>query len=146
MDIRVSGHQVNTGSALQDHATDRLNTIVEKHFSRALSSTVTFGKAPAGAFACDIVLHVNHGLILKSHGQAQDAHVSFDQAAEKIEKQLVATSAGSRTGTRLPPMQRRRRMPPTPFSRHVRSNPKKRTSRQPMRRQLSPKRGWIFPR
>ena len=88
MDIRVSGHQVNTGSALQDHATDRLNTIVEKHFSRALSSTVTFGKAPAGAFACDIVLHVNHGLILKSHGQAQDAHVSFDQAAEKIEKQL----------------------------------------------------------
>ena len=88
MDIRVSGHQVNTGTALQDHATDRLDTIVEKHFSRALSSTVTFGKAPAGAFACDIVLHVNHGLILKSHGEAQDAHLCFDQAAEKIEKQL----------------------------------------------------------
>ena len=88
MDIRVSGHQVDTGAALQEHASDRLETIVDKHFSRALSSTVTFGKAPASAFACDIVLHVNHGLILKSHGQAQDAHLSFDQAAEKIEKQL----------------------------------------------------------
>ena len=88
MDIRVSGHQVNTGSALQDHATERLDTIVEKHFSRALSSTVTFGKVPPGAFGCDIVLHVNQGLILKSHGQAQDAHLAFDQAAEKIEKQL----------------------------------------------------------
>jgi len=88
MDIRVSGHQVNTGSALQDHATDRLDAIAEKHFSRALSSTVTFGKAPAGSFACDIVLHVNHGLILKSHGQATDAHVAFEQAAEKVEKQL----------------------------------------------------------
>jgi len=88
MDIRVSGHQIDTGAALQEHASDRLNTIVEKHFSRALSSTVTFGKAPASAFAADIVLHVNHGLILKSHGQAQDAHVAFDQAAEKIEKQL----------------------------------------------------------
>lgn len=88
MDIRVSGHQVNTGSALQDHATDRLASIADKHFSRAMSSTVTFGKAAAGAFACDIVLHVNHGLILKSHGEAQDAHVSFDQAAERIEKQL----------------------------------------------------------
>jgi len=88
MDIRVSGHQVNTGSALQDHAGTRLTTIVDKHFSRALSSTVTFGKAPASAFACDIVLHVNHGLILKSHGQAPDAHVAFDQAADKIEKQL----------------------------------------------------------
>ena len=88
MDIRVSGHQVDTGAALQEHASDRLGSIVDKHFSRALSSTVTFGKAPASAFACDIVLHVNHGLILKSHGQAQDAHVSFDQAADKIEKQL----------------------------------------------------------
>ena len=88
MEIRVSGHQVNTGSALQDHATERLETIVDKHFSRALSSTVTFGKAPANGFACDIVLHVNQGLILKSHGSAQDAHLAFDQAADKVEKQL----------------------------------------------------------
>ena len=88
MDIRVSGHQVDTGSALQEHASDRLSTIVDKHFSRALSSTVTFGKAPSNAFAADIILHVNHGLILKSRGQAHDAHQAFDQAAEKIEKQL----------------------------------------------------------
>lgn len=88
MDIRVSGHQVDTGTALQEHAQDRLNTIVEKHFSRAISSHVTLGKAPANAFAADIVMHVNHGLVLKSHGQAHDAHQAFDQAAEKIEKQL----------------------------------------------------------
>jgi ribosomal subunit interface protein len=88
MDIRVSGHQVNTGSALQDHAGTRLASIVDKHFSRALSSTVTFGKAAANSFGCDIVLHVNQGLILKSHGQSPDAHLAFDQAADKIEKQL----------------------------------------------------------
>ena len=88
MEIRVSGHQMDTGSALQEHANDRLNAISEKYFSRALSSAVTFGKAPAGAFACDIVLHVNQGLILKSHGQAQDAHQAFEQAADKVEKQL----------------------------------------------------------
>lgn len=88
MDIRVSGHQLNTGTALQEHASDRLDGIIDKHFSRAHSSTVTFSKAPSSAFACDIVLHVNHGLILKSHGQAQDAHQAFDQAADRIEKQL----------------------------------------------------------
>ncbi|MEO6389174.1 MAG: ribosome-associated translation inhibitor RaiA [Croceibacterium sp.] len=88
MDIRVSGHQMATGSALQEHATGRLSGISEKYFNRAISSTITFGKAPSSAFACDIVLHVNHGLILKSHGQAHDAHVAFDQAAEKVEKQL----------------------------------------------------------
>jgi ribosomal subunit interface protein len=88
MDIRVSGHQIKTGSALQDHASERLSGISEKYFSRAISSQVTFNKAPANAFACDIVLHANQGLVMKSHGQAQDAHQAFDQAADKIEKQL----------------------------------------------------------
>ena len=88
MDIRVSGHQVDTGAALQTHAEERLSTIVDKYFSRALSSHVTMGKAPHGGFRCDIVTHVTNGLILKGSGVAQDAHVALDQSAEKIEKQL----------------------------------------------------------
>ncbi|HVR90064.1 MAG TPA: ribosome-associated translation inhibitor RaiA [Novosphingobium sp.] len=88
MDIRVSGHQVATGDALQAHAQDRLTAVVDKYFSRALSSSVTFGKAPAGAFRCDIVTHVMQGLILKGAGIAQDAHLALDQAAEKIDTQL----------------------------------------------------------
>ena len=88
MEIRVSGHQVDTGTALQERAAERLNGIVEKYFNRAMSSHVTFGKAPTAAFACDIVMHVNNGLVLKSHAQAHDANLSLDQAADKIEKQL----------------------------------------------------------
>ena len=88
MEIRVSGHQLDTGSALQEHASDRLNAISDKYLARAISSQVTFGKAPNSAFACDIVLHANQGLVLKSHGDAQDAHQAFDQAADKIDKQL----------------------------------------------------------
>ena len=88
MDIRVSGHQVETGAALQAHAEERLTGIVEKYFARALSSTVTLGKAPQGAFRCDIVTHVMQGLILKGSAIAQDAHIALDQAAEKIDKQL----------------------------------------------------------
>ena len=88
METRVSGHQIATGSALQEHASERLGAIVEKYFSQALSSQVTFGKAPTHAYSCDIVLHVMHGLILKSHGEAHDAHFAFDGAADKIDKQL----------------------------------------------------------
>ena len=73
MDIRVSGHQMETGAALQEHATDRLGGIVDKYFDGAISSHVTFGKAPAGAFHCDIVTHVMQGLILRSQAEAQDA-------------------------------------------------------------------------
>ena len=88
MDIRVSGHQIETGEALRSHAEERLAAIVEKHFSKALSSVVTFGKAPAGFFRCDIITHVRQGLILKAAGLAADAHQALDQAAEKIDTQL----------------------------------------------------------
>lgn len=89
MDIRISGHQVETGDALRTHVTDRLQGIAEKYFARAISSEVTFGKGPHDVgFKCDIVMHVTRGLVLKGRHDAQDAHLAFDGAASKIEKQL----------------------------------------------------------
>ena len=88
MDIRVSGHQVETGDALKQHVWDRLEAMAEKYFSRTISAQVTFRGAPHGSFHCDIVCHVMTGLILKGAGEAQEAHPAFDQAAERIEKQL----------------------------------------------------------
>ncbi len=88
MDIRVSGHQIETGDALKTHAEDRLFAIADKHFSRALTAHATFGKGPHDSFQCDIVMHVMAGLILKGTGHAQDAHQAFESSATKIEKQL----------------------------------------------------------
>ncbi|CCW20187.1 Ribosomal subunit interface protein [Sphingobium indicum BiD32] len=88
MDIRVSGHQVDTGDALKQHVADRMEAMAEKYFSRTISAHVTFRPAPHGAFHCDIICHVMTGLILKGAGEAQEAHPSFDQAADRIEKQL----------------------------------------------------------
>ncbi len=88
MDIRVSGHQVETGEALQGHVETRLSGIAAKYFSKALSAHGTFGRAPHDGFTSDIVMHVMQGLVLKGRGEAQDAHVAFDRAADRIEKQL----------------------------------------------------------
>ncbi|RZM19497.1 MAG: ribosome-associated translation inhibitor RaiA [Sphingomonas sp.] len=89
MDIRISGHQVETGEALKTHVQDRLQGIADKYFSRAISAEVTFGKGPHDVgFKCDIVAHVMKGLVLKGRHEAQDAHPAFDGAAEKIETQL----------------------------------------------------------
>lgn len=89
MDIRVSGHQVETGAALRTHVDDRLQAIATKYFARAISAQVTFGKGPHdNRFTCDIVAHVMQGLILKGRGEATDAHAAFEGAAAKIEKQL----------------------------------------------------------
>lgn len=89
MEIRVSGHQVETGEALRQHVEERMSAIADKYFERAISAQVTFGKGPHDhAFTCDIVAHVMQGVILKGSGQSPDAHPAFEQAADRIEKQL----------------------------------------------------------
>lgn len=89
MDIRVSGHQVETGDSLRTHVTDRISGIADKYFSRAISATVTFGKGPHDhGFTCDIVAPVVQGVVLKASNRAPEAHVAFDGAAEKVERQL----------------------------------------------------------
>ena len=89
MEIRISGHQVETGDALKAHVEDRLQGIADKYFARALSTEVTFGRGPHdNGFKCDIVAHVMRGLVLKGRSDAQDAHLAFTGAADKIETQL----------------------------------------------------------
>lgn len=89
MEVRVSGHQVETGDALQRQVTDRLQGIADKYFSRAISAQVVFGKGPHDyGFTCDIVAHVMQGLVLKSSNTGNEAHGAFDGAADKVEKQL----------------------------------------------------------
>ena len=88
MEIRVAGHQVDTGEALRTHVSDRLETMTTKYFSRAVSANVTFGRAPHDQFNCDIVAPVTNGHVLKASNRAGDAHVAFEGAADKIERQL----------------------------------------------------------
>ena len=89
MNVRVAGHQVKTGEALRAHANDRMSAITGRYFDRAAAASVTFGRGPHEAFTCNIVAPVAQGVVLKASGQAQDAHVAFEGAADKIERQLA---------------------------------------------------------
>ena len=89
MEIRVSGHQVDTGDSLKIQVDERMQGIADKYFARAISAHVTFGKGPHDhGFTCDIVAHVTQGLVLKGANSGADATGAFVGAADKIEKQL----------------------------------------------------------
>ena len=88
MDVRVAGHQVETGDSLRERAVRRIEEITEKYFSRAVAANVTFGRGPQNDFTCDIVAPVANGVVLKSHHRAQEAPIAFEAAADKIERQL----------------------------------------------------------
>jgi ribosomal subunit interface protein len=88
MDIRVSGHQVDTGEALRSHVETRMKAVADKYFSRAISAQVTFGKGPHDhGFTCEIVAYIPHD-VLRATDRASDAHAAFEATAEKVEKQF----------------------------------------------------------
>ncbi len=88
MDVRIAGHQVDTGEALREHASRRMADITEKYFSRSIGANVTFGRGPNNDYTCDIVAPVVQGVVLKAAHRAQTAQIAFDAAADKIETQL----------------------------------------------------------
>ena len=89
MDIRVSGHQVDTGEALRERVGARLAAVADKYASRLVSAQATFGKGPHDhGFTCEIVAYAPQGVVLKATDRAADAHAAFDAAADKVEKQL----------------------------------------------------------
>jgi ribosomal subunit interface protein len=89
MDIRVSGHQVDTGEVLRQRVDERLSAIADKYFSRMISAQVTFGKGPHDhGFTCEIIAYVPNGVVLKGTDRAAEAHAAFEGSADKMEKQL----------------------------------------------------------
>ena len=88
MDVRVAGHQVEIGESLRDQAVGRMQSLAEKYFSRAVAANVTVSPGPHNDFVCDIVAPVAQGVVLKAHHRAPEAHIAFEGAGDKIEKQL----------------------------------------------------------
>ena len=88
MDVRVAGHQVDTGESLRENAARRMAEITEKYFSRSVGANVTFGRGPNNDFTCDIVAPVVQGVVLKASYSAREAQMAFNGAADRIEKQL----------------------------------------------------------
>jgi DNA polymerase-3 subunit epsilon len=74
VDVRVAGHQVDTGESLREHAIARIEEITEKYFRGSIGANVTFGRGPNNDFTCDIVAPVVQGVVLK----ARTARASAD--------------------------------------------------------------------
>ena len=88
MDVRVAGHQVDTGETLRENAQRRIAEITEKYFSRSVGANVTFGRGPNNDFTCDIVAPVAQGVVLKATHSGREAEMALNGAADRIEKQL----------------------------------------------------------
>ena len=87
MALRISGKNLDIGQALRARIDETVSGIVRKYFDRGYSGQVTVTKDGNG-FETDCALHLDSGAVLEARGMANDAHLSFDQAAERLDKQL----------------------------------------------------------
>lgn len=87
MSFRVSGKNLDIGSALQDHARARVSAMIGKYFDGQVSGHVTIEPEGSG-FRADMFIHLTNGITLQAEGRAHDPYASFDQAGERIEKRL----------------------------------------------------------
>jgi len=85
--MRVSGKNINIGTALQQRIVDRVEEALAKYFRGGYSGHATVGKDGFG-FRTECVLHLDSGTLLEAEGMAADAYESADQAAIHIEKRL----------------------------------------------------------
>jgi ribosomal subunit interface protein len=87
MHIKVSGKQIDVGNALRTHVEFNLVAAVGKYFDRPVDANVVFSRN-GYAFKCDSSVHLSTGLTAQAHAENEDVYTAFDQAADKIEKQL----------------------------------------------------------
>ncbi len=87
MNISVKGKHVDIGEALRGHAEDALKTSVSRYFDKALDANVIVSRE-GHLFRVDISVHAGRGMVMQGHAAAADAYAAFDDALERIAKQL----------------------------------------------------------
>jgi ribosomal subunit interface protein len=86
--ITVSGHQVDVSDGLREHATSQLTGVASKYFGGAEDIAVTFSRTGKGGFGCTVRVHSGKNLFFDGEAENGDAYVAFNQALERVAKQL----------------------------------------------------------
>jgi len=87
MQYQISGKQIDIGEALQTHVKTELGSIMDKYAGRPTDATVIFSR-DAHEFVCEAVVHLSTGLTAQARSHSTEIYAAFDQAGEKMEKQL----------------------------------------------------------
>ena len=87
MSLRISGKNLDVGDTFRGHVQSRIGDAVAKYFDGGFTGHVTLEREGSG-FRSDCAIHLDTGIVLQAEGRAHDAHMSFDRAAERIEKRL----------------------------------------------------------
>lgn len=87
MRYKITGKQIDIGTALQDHVKAELGETVDKYAGRPTDATIVFSRS-GSEYVCEIAVHLSTGLTAQSKGHAHEIYAAFDSGCEKMGKQL----------------------------------------------------------
>jgi len=89
MQISVSGKGVEVGESLRNHMEQRIDEHVKKYIDRVTNIHAVVSRE-AHLFRVDITgnLGTHAGMVVRCRGESPDVYASFDEALERLSKQL----------------------------------------------------------
>ncbi len=87
MTLRISGKNLAIGDALRTHVQARIDGVTAKYHAGSPSGHVTIGPEGSG-YRADCTLFLSAGITLQVEAVAHEPYVSFDKAADRIERRL----------------------------------------------------------
>ncbi len=87
MQITITGKQLNLGDNMQSYAEKNLAAVVDKYFDAAIDAAIVFSRE-GDAIKAEVTVHPGSGALLKGSAKGADAYVAFDQACDRIARQL----------------------------------------------------------
>lgn len=89
MQISVSGKGVEVGESLRSHVATQIEEHVNKYIDRVTTVQVVVSRE-AHNFRVDVTgnLGTHSGLVVRGRGESTDVYAAFDEALEKVAKQL----------------------------------------------------------
>ncbi|HTV32920.1 MAG TPA: ribosome-associated translation inhibitor RaiA [Methylocella sp.] len=87
MSLRVSGKNLDIGSAFRTHIESRIDTALAKYKAVLVAGHVTIEPEGSG-FRADCTLHLRTGATLQSDAKAHEPYASFNRAADLLENQI----------------------------------------------------------
>jgi ribosomal subunit interface protein len=87
MSVRVSGKHMEIGDSFRQRIEGQIGDAITKYFDGGYSGQVIVEKS-GSRFSADCKVHLDTGVVLHAAGEANDPQMSFDAAAQRIEKRL----------------------------------------------------------
>lgn len=87
MQVTITGHRVEIKASVRGYIEERLSSTLAKYSDRTVNAQTTLSR-DGREYECHCSAHLATGKVAHAHGEGKSVNSAFDQALERLEKQV----------------------------------------------------------